>query len=234
MYVNLYIHNLKNNDKKREIRMKIISRFLLRIYYIYVTFCRQMLKNEKNYFIIKMILQIKYKRVKKMKKTLCIILIIILLPIFFVNMVILIDAWTHPDEVPSFFGWKPFIVLAESMEHTIDSGDVVIVKEIDSKELKKGDIIAYKQENIVFVSRISQVINENESTKYITKGDNMADVDPGYVLESQFEGILKYRIEKIGNAGITPATNCITTLYYNLTYFRRFCIPKSYERSEYL
>ena len=27
----------------------------------------------------------------------------------------------------------------------------------------------------------------------------MADVDPGYVLESQFEGILKYRIEKIGN-----------------------------------
>lgn len=134
-----------------------------------------------------------------MKKTLCIILIIILLPIFFVNMVILIDAWTHPDEVPSFFGWKPFIVLAESMEHTIDSGDVVIVKEIDSKELKKGDIIAYKQENIVFVSRISQVINENENTKYITKGDNMADVDPGYVLESQFEGILKYRIEKIGN-----------------------------------
>ena len=134
-----------------------------------------------------------------MKKTLCIILIIILLPIFFVNMVILIDAWTHPDEVPSFFGWKPFIVLAESMEHTINSGDVVIVKEIDSKELKKDDIIAYKQDNIVFVSRISQVINENENTKYITKGDNMADVDPGYVLESQFEGILKYRIEKIGN-----------------------------------
>ena len=89
-----------------------------------------------------------------MKKTLCIILIIILLPIFFVNMVILIDAWTHPDEVPSFFGWKPFIVLAESMEHTINSGDVVIVKEIDSKELKKDDIIAYKQDNIVFVSRI--------------------------------------------------------------------------------
>ena len=158
-----------------------------------------MLKNEKNYFIIKMILQIKYKRVKKMKKTLCIILIIILLPIFFVNMVILIDAWTHPDEVPSFFGWKPFIVLAESMEHTIYSGDVVIVKEIDSKELKKGDIIAYKQENIVFFFFLSQVINENESTKYITKGDNIADVDPGYVLESQFEGILKKKKKKIGN-----------------------------------
>ncbi len=134
-----------------------------------------------------------------MKKTLCIILIIILLPIFLVNMVILVDAWIHPDEIPSFFGWKPFIVLAESMEHVIDSGDVVIVKEVENNSVKEGDIIAYKQEKIVFVSRISQVLNENGTKKYITKGDNMADIDPGYVLDSQVEGIFRYRIAKIGN-----------------------------------
>lgn len=134
-----------------------------------------------------------------MKKTLCIILIIILLPIFFVNMVILIDAWTHPDEIPSFFGWKPFIVLAESMEHTIDSGDVVIVKEIETNTLKQGDIIAYKQNNIVFVTRISQIVNEEGNTKYLTKGDNVDKIEPGHVTPTQVEGIFKYRIEKIGN-----------------------------------
>ena len=45
------------------------------------------------------------------KRIISIVVIIILLPILFVSATILIDSYAHPDKVPSFFGWKPFIVL---------------------------------------------------------------------------------------------------------------------------
>lgn len=44
-----------------------------------------------------------------------IIAIILMLPILFVSCVILTNAYLHPDKVPSFLGWKPFIVLTTSM-----------------------------------------------------------------------------------------------------------------------
>lgn len=138
-------------------------------------------------------------RVNKMKKALCIILIIVLLPILFVNMVILIDAWTHPDEIPSFFGWKPFIVLSETMEDRINSGDLVIVKEVDYSTLKKGEIIAFKSDDIVIVHRIYDIISKDGSVEYITKGDNLANPDKQHVKPEKVEGILRYRIEKLGN-----------------------------------
>lgn len=48
----------------------------------------------------------------KVKKVLTIIVLIILLIILFISGTILINSYIHPDEVPSFFGWKPFIVLS--------------------------------------------------------------------------------------------------------------------------
>ena len=47
----------------------------------------------------------------KLKQIISIIVLIITIPILFVNIVILADSAMHPDEVPSFFGYKPFIVL---------------------------------------------------------------------------------------------------------------------------
>ena len=48
----------------------------------------------------------------------------------------------------SLFGLKMFIVLSDSMSKTdFDAGDLVLVKEVDPKELKEGDIIAYTSQN---------------------------------------------------------------------------------------
>lgn len=49
---------------------------------------------------------------KKIVKILEIIIIIVLLVILFVSGVIIVKSYTNPDEVPSFMGWKPFIVLS--------------------------------------------------------------------------------------------------------------------------
>lgn len=48
----------------------------------------------------------------------------------------------------SLFGLKMFIVLSDSMSKTdFDAGDLVLVKEVDPKDLKEGDIIAYTSQN---------------------------------------------------------------------------------------
>ena len=137
-----------------------------------------------------------------LKRILTIIILIILIPILFLSGVILINSYVHPDEVPSFFGWKPFIVLSGSMETQISVGDLVIVKEVDTSILKKGDIIAFKENDIVITHRIDDIITEDGMVKYITKGDNNNIRDEGTVLPEQVEGIFICNISRLGNLAI--------------------------------
>lgn len=138
-------------------------------------------------------------KMQKIKKAISIIVVLILIPILLMSIVILVDSYTHPNEVPSFFGWKPFIVLSGSMETQISAGDIVVVKEIDTNELKKGDIIAFKDGNIVITHRIDEVTEIDGKTQYITKGDNNSTQDIGYVLPEQVEGVFKFKIARLGN-----------------------------------
>ena len=142
----------------------------------------------------------------KVKKIGSIIILIILLPILFVNSVILIDSFIHPDEIPSFFGWKPFIVLSGSMESEICSGDLAIVKEIDATTIKKDDVIAFKQGEIVTTHRVIEIIQEDGITKYKTKGDNNNAEDNGYVLPEQVEGLYQFKVAKLGNLAMFTQT----------------------------
>ena len=134
-----------------------------------------------------------------MKKILSIAIIIILTPILFVNLVILIDSIVNPDEIPSFFGWKPFIVLSNSMETDINSGDLVVVKELKDEVLKENDVIAFNYDGIVITHRIVQVVNDNGEIKYLTKGDNNSTEDNWYVTKNQIEGLYQYKIPGLGN-----------------------------------
>ena len=142
------------------------------------------------------------------KKILTIVIMIILCSILFVSGVILINSYIKPNEVPSFLGWKPFIVLSGTMETQIMTGDVAVVKKIDANELKENDIIAFKDDdNIVITHRIIEIIkDENGNTKYKTKGDNNNDEDDGFVRPEQIEGIYKFRIGKLGNLALFVQT----------------------------
>jgi len=143
---------------------------------------------------------------KKLKVVLSSIVLVILAPILFVSLVILINSYTNPDEVPSFFGWKPFIVLSGSMETEIYSGDVAVVKEVDLKEINKNDIIAFKEDDIVITHRVIDIINENGTIKYKTKGDNNNVEDGGYVLAEQVEGKYQFKVRRLGNFAMFAQT----------------------------
>lgn len=141
-----------------------------------------------------------------MKKIISIICIIILLPVLFVNAVILINSWTRPNEIPSFFGWKPFIVLSGSMESAIYSGDIVVVKEVNTNTLGVGDVIAFKSGDIVITHRIKEIVQEDGITKYITKGDNNNTQDTDYVLQENVEGVYQFKISNLGNLAMFVQT----------------------------
>lgn len=143
---------------------------------------------------------------EKLKKVVSIIILIILIPILFLNGVILVNSFIHPDEIPSFFGWKPFIVLSGSMETEIYAGDVAVVKETDISSLKKGDIIAFKSGDIVITHRIYDIIQDDGQVKYITKGDNNNAEDNGYVSPEQIEGIYQFKISRLGNLAMFVQT----------------------------
>ena len=135
------------------------------------------------------------RKIRKLK----LIVLIILIPILLISLVILINSYVRPNEVPSFLGWKPFIVLSGSMETQISAGDLVVVKQVDTNTLKKGDIIAFKENDIVITHRIDEIIQEENTTKYITKGDNNNTQDVGYVLPEQVEGVYQFKVARLGN-----------------------------------
>ena len=118
---------------------------------------------------------------KKLKVILSIVMIVVLVPILFISGVILVNSYTKPNEIPSFFGYKPFIVLSGSMKDEINSGDLVLTKECNVDDLKKGDIISFKEDEIVITHRIIDITENNGEKRFITKGDNNENEDPGYV-----------------------------------------------------
>lgn len=72
-----------------------------------------------------------------------IVLCIILIPVLIVNVTLLIKGFVNKDEVPGFLGYSPLIVLTDSMEPTIKSGDLIVVKAIDANDVKEGDVISF-------------------------------------------------------------------------------------------
>ncbi len=83
---------------------------------------------------------------------------------------------------PTFFGHQVYYVLSGSMEPTLPTGSIIIVKDITIEtKLSLGDIITFKMpynEDILVTHRINEVINENGQLVYRTKGDANPIQDP--------------------------------------------------------
>lgn len=137
-----------------------------------------------------------------LKKVIYTILIVIMAIILFIAGVILINSIVKPNEVPSFFGWKPFIVLSGSMETEIYAGDIAVVKEVDADTIKEGDIIAFRYGETVITHRVVDIKEIDGNKELYTKGDNNNEIDQNTVSLSQVEGIYKFKISGLGNVAM--------------------------------
>ena len=135
-----------------------------------------------------------------MKKILYYILfLVIVLPFLIFNLTLIIKSKLYPDKIADFMGYKPFIVMSGSMETTINMGDLVIVKKVNSSNIHTGDIIAFKNGNIVISHRVREVINDSGTYKFKTKGDNNNVADDFIVSSDAIEGIFVNKIPGLGS-----------------------------------
>ena len=135
-----------------------------------------------------------------MKKILYYVLfLVIVLPFLIFNLTLIIRSKLYPDKIADFMGYKPFIVMSGSMETTINIGDLVIVKKVNSSSIHAGDIIAFKNGNIVISHRVKEIINDFGTYKFKTKGDNNNVADDFIVNSDAIEGIFVNKIPGLGS-----------------------------------
>jgi len=171
---------------------------------------------------------------QKVSNWLIILACVILVPILIINIYIMIASHNKKNEVPSVFGYKPFIVLSGSMESEIYKGDLVITKTVDATTLKENDIIAFRDaENTVTTHRIISIEEIDGVTYFITKGDNNTSQDLNLVELDDVEGIYVARIPGIGSIMNTlsePTTLIILILGITVIFVIGFMISSRKQR----
>ena len=91
-----------------------------------------------------------------------------------------------------------FNIVSESMEPTFYKDDLAVVRSCNVEELKKGDIITFKQEDRIISHRISEITEKKGEIKFITKGDNNEVEDLKPVDMQNIYGKVVFVIPKIG------------------------------------
>lgn len=103
--------------------------------------------------------------------------------------------------VAGVFTYKPIAIMSNSMVPTFQRGDMVVIEKIKNygvKNLKVGDIVAFKSNGQIIIHRIIEKDERDKNNiKYTTKGDNNSANDPE-ILENQIIGVVKFKIVYVG------------------------------------
>ncbi|MBO5349737.1 MAG: signal peptidase I [Clostridia bacterium] len=143
----------------------------------------------------------------KFKKIIHIIQYIIIFILIFLIAYVAYQKFILKKTNISFFNHNFFIILSGSMEPTIKTQDLIVTSPKDS--YSTGDIIAFNEGNHVTVHRIESVITDNNTTSYITKGDNNNAIDVGTLSHDNIIGAYKFTIPMLGSIFIFFFTNPI-------------------------
>lgn len=97
----------------------------------------------------------------------------------------------------------PSVIATGSMEPMIYPGDVIVVKKITDMKgvynLKEGDVIQFKRDNILISHRITELVyDEEQGLLFRTKGDNNSSEDSELVKPQDLKGTIEYVVPKVG------------------------------------
>lgn len=97
------------------------------------------------------------------------------------------------------FPIRPYVIVTGSMEPMIYAGDMVLIKTLAPEELKVGDVIQYKSNEVFIFHRVIDIVEDKrKGTLYQTKGDNNTIADLELVKPQDIYGKVIYTIPKIG------------------------------------
>lgn len=103
--------------------------------------------------------------------------------------------------ISGLFRYQALVIATGSMQPNLNIGDVVIVdknKGENPEKLQKGEVVAYKKDNIVICHRIVNIIETGEGRYFETKGDNNLSSDQILVSEDKIVGSVNFKINYIG------------------------------------
>ena len=168
---------------------------------------------------------------KKLRKIIDIILIILIY-----NIVLVVISCMNKISPTNIFGYKAFVIITSSMEPTISEGDIVIVKEIKEENIKQGTIITFYKEGQYITHRVIDITHEEDTTRFITKGDNNNIEDSEKAEFQDVEGEMIVSIPHLGTI-IRFLENRIVFLVFVLgilvlTFFKIVFIEKKENRRE--
>jgi len=123
---------------------------------------------------------------------------IIMIPIIIYDLFLIIQTIKNPEDTPDIFGIKTFSIISGSMRPTININDIIIVKQCEERDLKKGDIISFKVDDEIITHRIVLIENIDGKTVYSTKGDDNNVIDTKNVEYNQIEGKYIGKIPRVG------------------------------------
>jgi len=102
--------------------------------------------------------------------------------------------------VPKFFGYDSFVIYSGSMEPTVKTGSLLVVKPVAAENLQVGDVIVFRSpgNHATITHRIAGIREENGQRIFTTKGDASSNPDPREVRLQGQVGKMAYTIPYLG------------------------------------
>ena len=92
-----------------------------------------------------------------------------------------------------------FIVLDDNMDQSIKFGDLVFTHNIEPKTLEPNNLIAFRNNtNKVTIHKILKITKDDIGRQFEMQNSTNEIGDTKYVRDEQVEGIIVYKIPKIG------------------------------------
>lgn len=100
---------------------------------------------------------------------------------------------TKFDGVYNLIKFRSYVIVSNSMQPTIDPGDVIFIKKSNVEDLEVGDVITFQKENFIATHRIIEIQGEN----VITQGDNN-NLQDDPLSKENIIGEYMFRVPKVG------------------------------------
>jgi signal peptidase len=148
--------------------------------------------------------------VDSMKKILNILLSILCVcfaVVLVINVTLIAQSLLDEDKIPDVLGYFPLVVLSDSMYPTFESGDLVVYHKDSSQDVTVGDVIVFydpasSSGKTLVTHRVIEVMDEDGTTEYRTKGDANNSEDKNLVPTENIVGLYRTRISGAGNIAL--------------------------------
>ena len=164
---------------------------------------------------------------KVLKRIFNIMIDIIVVLILIVSvLVVTLSLTTESSGVPNIFGIAPLSVQTQSMEDTINPGDLIFCSLTDIEdEFQKDDVVTFpieiNGEKVLNTHRIVEVVKDQNITYYKTQGDNKeTNPEPDMDLQTSSTIVAKYTGTKIPGLG-----NVLSFIRTQLGFFLCILLP---------